>query len=286
MENHNITTVNHIADNINYIPLIYQTFILNAHPLIIRVVYPFLTFVFSYWLFNIPFIYYQFKKQKSGKNNKVIQWLDKFAIRPDKQVIDHDFYMRIVKHVLFIQIGVFFPLSLLESFILENRFSLDYNEFFTMNYILSFPIYLFLFMISDEILFYFGHYSLHKIKFLYNNIHYKHHEMKHSVSIGGIYTHPIEFIFANVLPVLAGPFFLRPHITIYYFWIFFKMFETVYAHCGFEFFNVKWFIQSSLHDYHHSHYRDNYGSWLYLFDRFVTKTNSNFEEFKAKKKLK
>ncbi|KAL9641539.1 hypothetical protein ABK040_013460 [Willaertia magna] len=276
---------NNVLDN-NNIPFVYQTFILNASPLVVRGLYPFIVLFVTYWIANIPFIYYQFKKQQSGKNNKIIQWLDKFTIRPDKQVIDHDYYLHIIKSVFLTQTCVFLPLSLLESVIFENRFSLDYDEFFTMNYILSVPIYLLLFIISDEILFYTSHYYMHKIKFLYNNIHYKHHEMKHSVSVGCIYTHPIEFIFANILPVLAGPFFLRPHITIYWLWICLKMLETIYVHSGFEFFNFNFFVESSRHDYHHSHYRDNYGSWLHSFDRFLTKTNSNFEAFKNEKKMK
>ncbi len=54
-----------------------------------------------------------------------------------------------------------------------------------------------------EVIFYVIHRLLHN-KLLINLIHYKHHELKTSVGIGGIYTHPCEYLISNFFPGFLG----------------------------------------------------------------------------------
>ncbi|KAL9655499.1 hypothetical protein ABK040_002167 [Willaertia magna] len=301
-----LTTSSSIEENV---PYLYQLLILNQPSIIVNGLYTMIVHLFAYWVLNLPFIYYQFEKTRlqkvnnspssssdSNNNNQTttlkeepnrfIKFLDKYSIHPNKQPIPQDFYNKILTHVFFIQFFLALPLSLLLSTLVPNSYSLHYNEFLTLNYFLSLPFYFFVFILCDEFIFYFSHYFLHKIPFLYKTIHYKHHELQYSVSVGCIYAHPLEFLFGNLLPVLSGPFLLRPHITIYWFWILCKMLETSYAHSGFEFHLKFPFIESINHSYHHSHYQDNYGSWYELIDRFIMKTNLHFEEWKRKRFLK
>lgn len=63
------------------------------------------------------------------------------------------------------------------------------------------------FILCFEIAFYFTHRILH-IRRLYKHIHYVHHQMRHTLALGGVYAHPIEFIIGNFLPPAVGPLLL------------------------------------------------------------------------------
>ena len=46
-------------------------------------------------------------------------------------------------------------------------------------------------VVVEECLFFYSHYALHKFRFLYVNIHKKHHEWQSTVAYAAIYAHPI-----------------------------------------------------------------------------------------------
>ncbi|KAG2373364.1 hypothetical protein C9374_012230 [Naegleria lovaniensis] len=141
------------------------------------------------------------------------------------------------------------------------------------------------FILCDEVLFYVLHYAFHKVSFLYKHIHYFHHELRYTVSVGCEYAHPLEFLFGNVVPVLLGPVLMRTHLFWYWVWIAYKLLETSYVHSGFDF---KLFgrlqFGTNEHAYHHSHYQDAYGAWYGLMDTMFRTTN-HFKEYMKKKKV-
>ena len=48
-----------------------------------------------------------------------------------------------------------------------------------------------IFLLFEELSFFYSHYALHKFRFLYVNIHKKHHEWQSTVAYAAIYAHPV-----------------------------------------------------------------------------------------------
>lgn len=98
------------------------------------------------------------------------------------------------------------------------------------------------FVLIEDALFYWGHRTLHEALggMLYRNVHKVHHAFVHSVSIAATATHPVEYIFSNVVPFVAGPTLLGAHCATIYIWIVFRMGETIFHHSGYNFPFMLW----------------------------------------------
>lgn len=121
------------------------------------------------------------------------------------------------------------------------------------------------FMVINDVLFYWAHRTLHTFPWLYKHIHSQHHRFTTPISWAAEFAHPVEGILANTIPTLAGPFLLRAHVFTIVVWMMVRMWETLDAHCGFDFPFSPWRLIAPLmlgpegHDWHHSHNRGNYG---------------------------
>ncbi|EFC44250.1 C-4 sterol methyl oxidase [Naegleria gruberi] len=253
-------------------------------------VYPFLAQWLTYWIFNAPFIAYQFLKVRentcSTLSKRYISWMDKFLINPSHSPLDPTFYWKILIFCSKIHFFMSLPMTILNSSVMATIHESSYESLmadFGWYWIPKIIIYWSIFMAMDEVLFFGSHYLLHKVPFLYKHVHSLHHELRYTVSVGCVYAHPVEYLFGNVIPVLSGPSLLRVHLFWYCLWIVFKMMETSYVHSGFDFkLNpFKWLTNE--HAYHHSHYQDNYGTWYGVMDR-IFRTSIHFEEHSEKKK--
>lgn len=91
-------------------------------------------------------------------------------------------------------------------------------------------------MIIEDFTFYISHRALHLPK-IYPMIHKIHHENKVPYTLSAIHTHPLEYIFGNILPMMAGPtiLFSRMHRASMFGWYFIRACETIDAHCGYTF---------------------------------------------------
>lgn len=91
-------------------------------------------------------------------------------------------------------------------------------------------------MIVEDFFFHMSHRILH-IKALYPYIHKLHHQYVAPVGICAEYTHPIEFALGNMIPVGIPTFILGSsmHYFTFIIWITFRLVNTVYGHCGYEF---------------------------------------------------
>jgi methylsterol monooxygenase len=125
-----------------------------------------------------------------------------------------------------------------------------------------------------DILFYFLHKILHT-RWMYANIHYIHHRYKYTYGIGALYSHPIEFVGGNLLPVLAPMMVLDIPLRLCDLLVAVATFYTVVvAHGG--------FLPISRHLYHHLKYKYNYGvirtdeimGTLYLYEEDIISTSS------------
>ena len=135
-------------------------------------------------------------------------------------------------------------------------------------------IIVFIWLGMVDVLFYLLHKILHT-RWIYANIHYIHHRYKYTYGIGAFYSHPLEFIGGNLLPVLAPMMMLDMPLRLCDLLVGLATFYTVViAHGG--------FLPISKHLYHHLKYKYNYGiirtdeimGTLYLDDEDIISTSS------------
>ena len=104
-------------------------------------------------------------------------------------------------------------------------------------------------------LFYFVHRLCHKYKFLYR-FHIVHHEFKEPIGICAVYTHPIDYIFANLIPLGITPFALGMDIHTLSLLTIMGAYKTVKEeHSNYS--------DNRHHLNHHKYFNCNYGEgWL------------------------
>lgn len=128
-------------------------------------------------------------------------------------------------------------------------------------------------VIVEDMLFYWFHRWLHS-PFLYKHIHKRHHEFRilKGMAVASEYTHPVESLLGNILPVIAGPILLRSHMWTLATFVVLRMLKTCDAHSGYNFpaspFNWGFPLnEAKRHDFHHSANMGSYGSFFVVWDR-------------------
>ena len=90
--------------------------------------------------------------------------------------------------------------------------------------------------------------------------------------IASEYTHPVESLLGNILPVIAGPMLLSSHLPTVSLWVVIRLLKTSDAHSGYNFpfspFNMGFpFNEARRHDFHHSANIGSFGSFFVVWDR-------------------
>mmetsp|Transcript_19999 Transcript_19999/g.39293 ORF Transcript_19999/g.39293 Transcript_19999/m.39293 type:complete len:318 (+) Transcript_19999:179-1132(+) len=119
------------------------------------------------------------------------------------------------------------------------------------------------FLLVDEVLFYYGHRACHEIPFLYKHVHKIHHQFTAPIGLAADYCHPAEHLFINLIPNLLGALIIRAHATTYLFWWVMTVIGTQCNHSGYR----MWWLPSSednpnMHDLHHQAFIGTFLSYL------------------------
>ncbi|KAJ2854254.1 C-4 sterol methyl oxidase [Coemansia erecta] len=124
----------------------------------------------------------------------------------------------------------------------------------------------------------FYHYWAHRLfhwGIFYKRIHKVHHEHTAPFGIAAEYAHPIETAVLGqgtvAGPLLFNFFIEQVHITTMLIWIAARLWQTVEAHCGYDFpwsmsHWLPFWAGASHHDYHHMAFVDNFASTFRWWD--------------------
>ena len=92
-----------------------------------------------------------------------------------------------------------------------------------------------------------------------------------------IYAHPLEHLFVNLLPLIAGPLLIQTHVLPMCLWIHFGQLTAMTSHCGYA---LPGFPTPLSHEYHHQVFMSNFGI-LGILD-WLHGTRGNFYEWEQK----
>ncbi|XP_043453539.1 fatty acid hydroxylase domain-containing protein 2 [Prionailurus viverrinus] len=132
-----------------------------------------------------------------------------------------------------------------------------------------------IFTLINEVLFYYSHRLLHHPT-LYKKIHKKHHEWTAPIGVISFYTHPIEHVASNMLPVVLGPILMGSHLSSIAVWFSLALICATVSHCGYH---LPFLPSPEFHDYHHLRFNQCYGV-LGVLDH-LHGTDTMFKQTKA-----
>ncbi len=129
-----------------------------------------------------------------------------------------------------------------------------------------------LFLLVDDMLFYFSHRLLHT-PWLYRHVHSWHHRISAPFALTSAIMHPVEWLLISGL-VLVVPLALGVHVYVYWACVVLRQWGNVEYHAGVA---GPWSLLSRLpgtdgvrhHDRHHARVRGNYAASFWFWDRWL-----------------
>eukprot|EP00877_Chromochloris_zofingiensis_P009675 jgi/Chrzof1/4961/Cz15g06130.t1 len=123
----------------------------------------------------------------------------------------------------------------------------------------------------SDVLTYFYHKACHDNKWLYNNMHYLHHEyMSPNGGSALMYVHPVDIFLSNVLTLAPMLMYPTYGVTVVIFGLY-SLITTTAGHTGLEFENkfLQWLFDPQYHLEHHRLLRCNYAEHFTIMDRLM-----------------
>eukprot|EP01120_Amphizonella_sp_Union-15-10_P002888 TRINITY_DN13183_c0_g1_i1.p1 TRINITY_DN13183_c0_g1~~TRINITY_DN13183_c0_g1_i1.p1 ORF type:complete len:276 (-),score=13.35 TRINITY_DN13183_c0_g1_i1:35-862(-) len=142
--------------------------------------------------------------------------------------------------------------------------------------------------IVEDFYFYWIHRLLHA-GFWYKHIHKVHHDHTAPFGLAGEYAHPVETIVLGFGTIL-GPILFCRHMFVLWVWLFFRVFQEMESHCGYNFpwspcYWIPFWSGAEFHDYHHETFSGNYSSTFTIWD-WVFGTDVKYRQRKQQRRLK
>lgn len=219
----------------------------------------------GFWLFNIFLIILDM----TGRP----KYLMRYKIQESKNIpVNRRKLMSAIFWVIFNQTVVGFPLIYFSFVLMKWRGCSFGRDLPTFHWVV---FELVIFTLVEEIAFYYSHRLLHHPMF-YKHIHKMHHEWTAPIGVTSIYAHPIEHIFSNMIPPIAGPLLTGAHIATAIMWFTLALVSTTVSHCGYHF---PFLPSPEAHDFHHLKFVNNFGV-LGVLDR-LHGTDALFRASKA-----
>ncbi|KAJ1741273.1 C-4 sterol methyl oxidase [Coemansia sp. RSA 989] len=215
--------------------------------------------------------------------------MQKYKLQPDKEISNQQWW-KCVRSLLISQIFVQLPMMMF--FLPAARMvGFECGAPFPAWLRVAFQVSVF-FVIED-----FYHYWAHRLfhyGIFYKRIHKVHHEHTAPFGIAAEYAHPLETAILGQ-GTIAGPLFFnyfieQVHITTMLIWIAARLWQTVEAHCGYDFpwstsHWLPFWAGASHHDYHHMAFVDNFASTFRWWDR-IFGTDCRYQAYEARRQLK
>eukprot|EP00762_Andalucia_godoyi_P000016 ANDGO_02406.mRNA.1 Methylsterol monooxygenase 2-2 len=141
-----------------------------------------------------------------------------------------------------------------------------------------------IYFLLEDFWFYCGHRALH-LPWAYKHIHSMHHQFNTPIGMASSYAHPVEFLFLGVGTFLGPVIIGGGHILSVWVWAFFRQWEAIEVHCGYDFpLNFSkicpLYCGPAHHDYHHFSYDGNYASTFVIWD-WMFGTSTKYRRFCA-----
>eukprot|EP00160_Parvularia_atlantis_P007726 Unigene1691_Nuclearia_a/m.5210 Unigene1691_Nuclearia_a/g.5210 ORF Unigene1691_Nuclearia_a/g.5210 Unigene1691_Nuclearia_a/m.5210 type:complete len:312 (-) Unigene1691_Nuclearia_a:84-1019(-) len=128
--------------------------------------------------------------------------------------------------------------------------------------VLEILLHLVIFVVVQEIGFYYSHRLMHLQPF-YKSVHKIHHEWTSPIGLAAQYAHPLEQVVCNLAPIFLGPLICGSHTVTLWIWLAIALFDTVTRHSGYH---LPYGPSPEFHDYHHKVFNVNYGGSHGLLD--------------------
>lgn len=173
---------------------------------------------------------------------------------------------------LCIQLVTHLPLSIMANMLYPDFSGSDYPNWYLLGQI---PVA----VVITDALFYYSHRIFHSNSWLYENIHKLHHEYVYTTPVAALYTHPIEHIFVNLMPVALAILITRLNYSGCILYTLLATTNAVRSHSSSSYvMNKQWIclfgrycsdMTRALagHDLHHIYRNVNFGTGFYMFDR-------------------
>lgn len=208
--------------------------------------------------------------------------MEKYKVQPNKQV-SCDMVLKCFKHLALTHVLLQLPIVMVFYYfsqIVGIRVTPDLPSVSAI--VLGVTVSLFV----EDFYFYWFHRLLHWGVW-YKAIHKVHHEYPSPFGMVAEYAHPVEVILLGFGTIL-GPLLSINHIFTLYVYLFMRLFQTVEAHCGYEYpWSPSKFIPfwggAQYHDYHHETSSGNYGSFFTIWDHLFNTDEKYYQRIKKRK---
>lgn len=180
------------------------------------------------------------------------KWIRKYKVQPGtNEPVDTKRLVSAIGYVLFNQTIVGIPFAAFGYWMMyKPTRSLRVLPTFS-----SVLLELAVFIVVEEIVFYYSHRLLHHRR-LYKHIHKKHHEWTAPIAVTAIYCHPLEHLLSNILPPALGTIIMSSHISTSWLWYSMAILRTLNDHSGYH---LPFFPSPEAHDFHHLKFTECFG---------------------------